>query len=431
MRAPPVLHVGVYNTLVDQKLEHAGVCRITLYSPYWLNNRTGVDLFYQDYSSAPSQPLLCGASFPGDYGEVFVPGTSMTEVVEKDGGSEVGGQGPASFFTGISNGSSSSLKQAVLEYRLVLMNKQESVGLGLGHVKYRKYGNPVPIKTVGNKGSVELRGPPAVQPSSRARKVAQGLKGVAHAGAAVPVAALGQLGAMAGLHRPGSAALEKKRREELLSDSHKSLSARHSMIGDTVADVVSTEPGTMLVRLTSAAAMTSGDKKPRRRGSIRRGTTWERGNASKKSKADDLYKGEEPPSPGMHADDAEAHAALLAMQQVPESPLLGGPEGDVVVPELSKTGKSGLRSSLGHGGEVTAAEGSAVVGDDPTRPQTIFEETLKRTTNVLPSPISRETHKKMMAPVEGQSAQEVAELAAFEAQGTEIVFFSFRDAFCL
>jgi len=150
-----VLQVGVYNSLTDQEMHSAGVCRITLYVPYWLNNRTGIDLFYRDKTSAPTQPLMLGHPFPWDYGEVFTPGTSMTEAFDIKGGSE-----DASVMGwGVSGGSNGSLQngaggdgcmdQAVLEYKLVLMNKQEELALGLAHVRKRRYSQPLNIKTVG------------------------------------------------------------------------------------------------------------------------------------------------------------------------------------------------------------------------------------------------------------------------------------------
>lgn len=122
MRTPPLLHLGLHNSLSERGAGGvaAASARITLFSPYWLNNRTGeaaswtlcsaaasagvpppqllswvppanrwsccgcaaprctppagVDLFYQDRLSAPGQPFLFGAALPWDYGEVFTPG---------------------------------------------------------------------------------------------------------------------------------------------------------------------------------------------------------------------------------------------------------------------------------------------------------------------------------------------------------------------
>lgn len=41
-RAPLVLYLGVYNSLEEKQAESvSGVCRVTLFAPYWINNRTG------------------------------------------------------------------------------------------------------------------------------------------------------------------------------------------------------------------------------------------------------------------------------------------------------------------------------------------------------------------------------------------------------
>lgn len=128
-----MLNLGLHNSLSERGAvgAAAGSARLTLFSPYWLNNRTGevvagcslpasptaaarphtssphappanraacrradaprpaatppctalpppagVDLFYQDHLSAPGQPFLFGAALPWDYGEVFTPGGS-------------------------------------------------------------------------------------------------------------------------------------------------------------------------------------------------------------------------------------------------------------------------------------------------------------------------------------------------------------------
>ena len=41
MRTPPLLHLGLHNTLSDPDSAASGSCHVTLYAPYWLNNRTG------------------------------------------------------------------------------------------------------------------------------------------------------------------------------------------------------------------------------------------------------------------------------------------------------------------------------------------------------------------------------------------------------
>ena len=42
VRSPPVLYLGLFNSLEEKAAEsQSGALRITLYAPYWLNNRTG------------------------------------------------------------------------------------------------------------------------------------------------------------------------------------------------------------------------------------------------------------------------------------------------------------------------------------------------------------------------------------------------------
>ncbi len=43
VRTPPLLHLGLHNSLSERGAggAAAGSARITLFSPYWLNNRTG------------------------------------------------------------------------------------------------------------------------------------------------------------------------------------------------------------------------------------------------------------------------------------------------------------------------------------------------------------------------------------------------------
>lgn len=36
-----MLHVGLHNTLSDGDAPTGGSCKVTFFSPYWLNNRTG------------------------------------------------------------------------------------------------------------------------------------------------------------------------------------------------------------------------------------------------------------------------------------------------------------------------------------------------------------------------------------------------------
>lgn len=41
MRAPAVLHLGLHNSLSEADASCGGSCTITLFAPYWFNNRTG------------------------------------------------------------------------------------------------------------------------------------------------------------------------------------------------------------------------------------------------------------------------------------------------------------------------------------------------------------------------------------------------------
>ena len=54
------------------------MCKLTFYAPYWLDNRTGLDLVFTDHQSAPQSPLLLGARFPWEVTSVYCPGASST-----------------------------------------------------------------------------------------------------------------------------------------------------------------------------------------------------------------------------------------------------------------------------------------------------------------------------------------------------------------
>ena len=41
VRAPAVLHLGLHNSLSEADASCGGSCTITLFAPYWFNNRTG------------------------------------------------------------------------------------------------------------------------------------------------------------------------------------------------------------------------------------------------------------------------------------------------------------------------------------------------------------------------------------------------------
>ena len=323
----------------------------------------------------------------------------MTEMFEKEESETGTANGTNASFGQAFNDTDGSMK-TVLEYKLVMMNKQEDLGLGLGHVRRRKYGAPVPIKTVGNKGSVELRGPPAVPSPSPARVVAKGLKDVAVAGAtALPAAA------MVRLSKAGWSPDNKKRPAGTVGpdDTVRSMS-RHSMTRDQVADVVRTEPGTMLVRLTSGGSLQTPaggpDSRTRRRVSVRCG--------SHASSTQHRIPGETTPQP---LADAEARAVLEAMQQLPEtssaarSSSSGGlDEHPDQLPVLVDSGDENFDASADAAIAATDASARGVEAGGASVP-------LAPNTQVL-----TKTRQRMMAPVEGQTLQEIELMAVSEAQ---------------
>lgn len=60
MRSPPVLYLGVYNSLEEKRPESgSGSVRITLFAPYWLNNRTGEGGAQQGSAVSSGPPPKC------------------------------------------------------------------------------------------------------------------------------------------------------------------------------------------------------------------------------------------------------------------------------------------------------------------------------------------------------------------------------------
>lgn len=160
--APPVLHICLHNTLAEK--DAGSVSRVTFFVPFWMNNRTGVDLFYKD-CEASSHPL--GITFPWEYLEVFAPGTSLTQ--------DMNGT-----YSSLENSADSGEISPQNVYqrsncKVVLMNLQEDLALGLAHVGNRTYSQPVGIKTVGNKGTIELKGP--VYQTNKKKSSSMPLKG--------------------------------------------------------------------------------------------------------------------------------------------------------------------------------------------------------------------------------------------------------------
>jgi hypothetical protein len=130
--------------MAEEEGARGSVSRLIFHVPYWLNNRTGVDLFYRDFGKSASSAFW-ELSWPWNYVEVFSPGTSWTEALDQK--TQVSNDLESPDVTGES-------------MKIVLMNKQDEIALGLAHVGNRKYSQPLGIKTVGNKGTIELKGPP-------------------------------------------------------------------------------------------------------------------------------------------------------------------------------------------------------------------------------------------------------------------------------
>jgi len=58
--------------------------RVAFFSSYWIDNRTGMDLMFQDHAAAHRNPFLLGARLPGAYAEVLVPGETLGPLLEWD-----------------------------------------------------------------------------------------------------------------------------------------------------------------------------------------------------------------------------------------------------------------------------------------------------------------------------------------------------------
>ena len=66
-----MIYLGIDNTLAVERGPLAHCC-VTLYAPYWLDNRTGLDLSFKD---APLSGRLFGVRSRFDYNEVVAQGT--------------------------------------------------------------------------------------------------------------------------------------------------------------------------------------------------------------------------------------------------------------------------------------------------------------------------------------------------------------------
>ena len=87
--APDVLYLGLDNSLA--RTAGKPLCRLTLFAAYWLDNRTGLDLSFQDHESAPRAPILLGARLPCDTTSVLAPGDAccMTATLEGSAGTQL------------------------------------------------------------------------------------------------------------------------------------------------------------------------------------------------------------------------------------------------------------------------------------------------------------------------------------------------------
>lgn len=72
--APPVLLLGLENSNARPARERAPLTRVTLFAPFWLDNRTGRPLVFQDRAAAPASACLLGGRAPGTFAEVLCPG---------------------------------------------------------------------------------------------------------------------------------------------------------------------------------------------------------------------------------------------------------------------------------------------------------------------------------------------------------------------
>ena len=71
--APPLVLLGLDNSRARGRPKQP-LTRVAFFSSYWIDNRTGMDLMFQDHAAAHANPFLLGARMPGAYAEVLVPG---------------------------------------------------------------------------------------------------------------------------------------------------------------------------------------------------------------------------------------------------------------------------------------------------------------------------------------------------------------------
>lgn len=71
--APPQVYLGIDNSRARGRPEQP-LAKLTFFASYWIDNRTGMDLVFQDHAAAAPNPLLLGARMPGAFAQVLVPG---------------------------------------------------------------------------------------------------------------------------------------------------------------------------------------------------------------------------------------------------------------------------------------------------------------------------------------------------------------------
>ncbi len=74
--APLLVLLGLDNSRARGRPKQP-LTRVAFYSSYWIDNRTGMDLMFQDHAAAQANPFLLGARMPGAYAEVLVPGRPL------------------------------------------------------------------------------------------------------------------------------------------------------------------------------------------------------------------------------------------------------------------------------------------------------------------------------------------------------------------
>jgi hypothetical protein len=75
--------LGIDNSRARGRPEQP-LAKLTFFASYWIDNRTGMDLVFQDHAAAAPNSLLLGARMPGAFAQVLVPGELMASSVIVD-----------------------------------------------------------------------------------------------------------------------------------------------------------------------------------------------------------------------------------------------------------------------------------------------------------------------------------------------------------